>query len=211
MFSYRYGWTAFVLFLVVLFPTIWSFYRGLPTLTDRVTARLPEELAGMSGTSTNRKGKRMETLFRTEDWIERVYTGNLGQRVTLFVARGFDGRPLFHFPERGLLRRNWFERTHEIRLLRKGHTTVKAHTLRLAGEKVSTRALYILLYDEETIGNPYLFLLGRIPRMLVGEREPFTFLFAHCSEGEGPKEAEQAIESLLMAAMDYLLKQNLGG
>ena len=143
-------------------------------------------------------------VFRTEDWVERVYTNGSRRKITLFLARGFDGRPFFHFPERGLLKRNWSERTHQLKLLETGEAPIKVHTLHLSGVKANTRARYILLYGKETVGNPYLFLLGRIPWMVVGEREPFVLLFASCSQSGGPHEIEQAMESLLVAALEYI-------
>jgi hypothetical protein len=61
------------------------------------------------------------------------------------------------------------------------------------------------------MGNPYLFLLGRIPHMFVGERESFTLIFAHCREGGRPEETTRAMDSLLMAAAEHMINRDAGG
>jgi hypothetical protein len=148
-------------------------------------------------------------MFHTTDWVERLYyDDNPGFKVALFVARSYDGKSLFHFPERGLVRSSWTARTYEIRSLGKSHPPIKIHVLDLTGVKANTKALYILLYGKETVGNPYLFLLGRIPRMLAGERKPFTLLFAHSVVGETAEEAESAMMDLLLAAAEHITAQN---
>ncbi len=210
MVSQRYAWPVIALFLMALIPTASNFYRGLPVLTDRVAGSVPLKLAGMKGLPTNRSGRTIQSTFRTDDWVERVYSGNPELKVTLFVARSYDGRPLFHFPERGLLRRNWTRRTHELSLLKSSRAAMKVHVLELAGVRTYTKVYYLLFYGKEAVGNPYLFLLGRIPHMLVGERKPFTFFFAHCTERGDPEGAEKAIESLLIACADHFLSWDPG-
>ncbi|MCP4118028.1 MAG: hypothetical protein GY737_22035 [Desulfobacteraceae bacterium] len=207
--SYKYTWVVLSLLLLALIPTVSGFYKGVPVLTERMVESLPKELAGMKGIATARKGKVIQNGFRTGDWMERIYTDNSGRTVTLFAVRGYDGRPLFHFPERGLLQRNWSERTYVIKTLSDGNVRVKAHVLHLTGTVENKKVFYLLFYGKETVGNPYTFLLSRIPMMLMGDSKPFTFLFAYCTEREKPGDMDPVIKSLLFAAFDYFSNLNL--
>jgi hypothetical protein len=207
MVSPRYALPVLAVFALALLPTVWNFYRCLPVSKDHVTITLHKSLARWDGQCTNRKARTIERIFRTTDWVERVYTDKSGRKVTLFAARSYDGRPFIHMPERGILKTNWSKRTYKLKILKKGLDLVKVHTVRLARKNGNVRVFYILLYGQETVGNPYLFLLGRISLLLLGEREPFTLIFVYCREEGNPENAEQAIESLLFRVLECFLKK----
>lgn len=207
MLSPRYALPVLAVFALALLPTVWNFYRCLPVSKDHVTITLHKSLAGWDGQRTDRKARTIVRIFRTTDWVERMYTDKSGRKVTLFAARSYDGRPFIHMPERGILRTDWIKRTHKLRILKKGLDLVKVHSVRLSGKKGNVWVSYILLCGQETIGNPYLFLLRRFPRLLLGEREPFTLIFVYCREEENPENAEQAIESLFFPAVDCFLNK----
>lgn len=204
--SSRYAGHAFVLCLLALIPTLFNFYRGVPALTSEIATGLPEELAGLIGTPTDRNRSSIQGAFRTGDWVERVYKDKTGTKVTLFLGRGYDWRPFFHYPEKGLLERNWSQRTHTVKKIKNKNTEIRVHELHLTGEGVDTRASYILLGAHQSIGNPFLFMLRKLPGMLTGSRKPYALIFVHNAGERNDEQSGQVMKSLLIAATDHLLR-----
>ena len=211
MLSSRYIWPAFGLFLLTLIPTALNFYQGLPVAEAGFAVTVPVELAGMRSEASDAKKERISEVFRTGDWIERTYAGQDGSELTLFLARGFDGKVFFHYPEYGVLKKNWSTRVHKLKPVRHGARSIMIHELTLSVEQTATRALYVLLYGKESLGNPYLHTLRFIPRMLLGEREPYFLLFVHDGGGKGNSVSQHAMESLLLAAVDHVLSHSTSG
>jgi len=205
MISSRYLWAALVLFLLALIPTALNFYQGLPVAEPGFTSALPVELAQMRSEATTRDKDRIREIFRTDDWLERTYASPSGSGLTLFLARGFDGKIFFHYPEYGLLRRNWSTRVHKVESMRDGAQSIMVHELTLSGQQSATRVLYVLLYGKESLGNPYLDTVRFIPRMLLGERESYFLLFVHDGGIRETSASQGAMESLLLAAVDHIL------
>ena len=205
MLSSRYLWPALVLFLLALVPTALNFYRGLPVAEPGFASSLPVELARVKSEATTRNKAHISEVFRTGDWIERTYSSPDGSNLTFFLARSFDGKVFFHYPEYGLLRKNWSTRVHNVKSVRHGAQSIAIHELTLSGEQSATQALYVLLYGQESLGNPYLDTLRFIPRMLLGERESYFLLFVHDGGRRGASTSRQAMESLLLDAVDHAL------
>ena len=60
------GWIAFTLLIFALVPTALSFYKGLPILPNQIEQRIPDNIDGMIGNSSQRKASRVLDNFRTK-------------------------------------------------------------------------------------------------------------------------------------------------
>ncbi len=197
MISDKYAWHVCFLLSIVLYPTVSNFYMGLPSVKNKISTEIPVVLDGAMGTQTNRNRSSIDSVFSTDDWVEMEYLLDSGETITLFAARGYDGRPFLHFPERGLFKQTWSDRTHTIQRMGGGKQSAMAHYLTLTGAVETKKAIYCLLHGNKTIANPYLYLLGRIPFILFGDRPEFTLLFVSSNDERSDPGMEKVLESLL--------------
>jgi hypothetical protein len=204
MTSTRYFLPALLLLLLALVPTVFNFYRGLPVTTTGFAESLPLELGEMAGADTGRRPADVNRIFQTEDWVERVYTDGNSRQIILFLARGYDARPFFHYPEGGVLWWRWSTREHKTKWMDGPSGPVQTNELFLRSPNLTTRALYVFMIGGKPAENPYLSILKQVPRMLMGKREPYHLIFVHESGNPAGKGSDQAMESLLTAALDYV-------
>ena len=209
MIAYRYVNGAVFMLLLALPSTIGSFYRGLPAAEPALDRVVPTRLAGMTGHPTDREEAFGRRAFRTGDWIERRYQAPDGPPVLLFAARGYDLRPLFHYPENAILARDWIDRFHQVRPLATGHGRLWLHTLHLTGATGDQLAGYLLLDGEEAMHEPWSFFAHRLLSTLTGAPRPAALLFAATSLEPDRTAAHDRLERLLAEVAERYLAAGL--
>lgn len=194
MISRRYALPLLVVLAVALLPTVQHGYLGYTAESAKVTQEsLPAAVAGISGAPRVRTGGWMTSTYAADSWAERTYAPAAQRQVSLFVARGFDLKKLYHHPELGVLRGNSFQplRTAEV-------DGRPVHVLQNVGDGDS--AVYALIYEDEWVGNPYWLQASSAVTSLWTGRRPLTLVFAYGDVLEGGAPTKLAGELLVRAA-----------
>ena len=92
---------------LALVPTIVHSYVGFRAFDGKRSRDVASQLAGLQGVDTGRRAAWVIDNFGTDDFIERRY----GADVTLFVARSYDPKRLYHHPELGVAYGRRFDST----------------------------------------------------------------------------------------------------
>jgi hypothetical protein len=199
--SKRNATITILLLVFALIPTINGFYSGLPEITSLKSNQMPTKVDELKGNSTRRSQQNVNSNFKSNDWTERYYTDPSGTRVKLFIARGYDSKPFFHYPENALLNRNWSERYHNIVTW---FENKRVHELVLSGVTENQKAYYVLLYGNKIIGKPYLFFLKQIPNLILSKRQPFTLILVSYSESEDTPDILEDAKKLMLTALKHM-------
>jgi hypothetical protein len=154
------------------------------------------QLAGLQGVDTGRRAQWVIDNFGTDDFIERRY----GADVTLFVARSYDPKRLYHHPELGVAYGQRFDSASVVQAPA-GSRSVPVHVL--SGE--DGLACYAMLYDGEFVASPVRFEAGHIFSALVGPRRQMTLFFARGRVT--PRPMDSSAVRVLLAAIDSFLAQ----
>jgi len=180
MISPRYAVPVAVMLALALVPTVIHSYRGVRVNDDRRTAAIAATLDGMASTPTARRAPWVKNHFESDDWIERTYTRDRTS-VTLFVARSYDAKRLYHHPELALLR--GAETTPRGTAYVAARPDVPLHLIEIEQDGRRGLAVYALHYDGRFIDNPVLFQLRASASLLVSGRRPLTLFMATDLEG----------------------------
>jgi hypothetical protein len=171
--SGRHAVALLVLFALALLPTVQHGYVGYTATALRVTQDvLPVSVDGIGGAPKQRTGGWMTSTYAADSWAERTYTRPGAGDVSLFVARGFDLKKLYHHPELGVLRGNSFEP-----LRRATIDGEPVHVLQNLADGDS--AVYALIYEQEWVGNPYVLQASSAFTSLWTGRRPLTLVFVY--------------------------------
>jgi hypothetical protein len=169
MMSTRYLPVVAVLLAVALVPTVVHTYAGVTASDGKSSGLVAMRLDGVDGIATNRSPGWVADNFGTTDFIERRY----GTDVTLFVARGYDPKRLYHHPELGLAWGHSFDSASVLKV-QSASVDIPLHTL--SGD--SDFAAYALLYDDKFIENPMSFQIENAVQALFRPQRPMTLFFA---------------------------------
>ncbi len=211
MISARYAWPTTLVLLVAFVPTVIHVYpepEPLPSgAIDRV---LPENLSGFRYvTKGERSAAWVKETFAADDFVSRSYSSPSGivDGLRIFVARSYDAKKLFHFPEIALSRGR---SSADVRLI-EIETDAGILPARLiefqAGDAVH-RVAYALLYGERPMLHPIPFLIARVPELYVGRREPTTLIYVQGSTDPGNEAALEAeLQDFLSVSYAALLEQ----
>lgn len=198
MISPRYAAPVAVLLALALVPTVIHSYRGT-RLDDGLDAGgIAEILDGMASSPTGRRPSWVENNFDTTDWIERTYDVD-GVETTLFVARSYDPKRLYHHPELALLRGN--QTTPAGVAMGRARPDIPLHVVATERGGQKGVAVYALLYDGAYIDDPVLFQLRTSLELLVSGRRPLTLFMAHALAGRPESVDEAPATRLLLAAV----------
>jgi hypothetical protein len=192
MISARHAPAVTVLLALALIPTVRNTYVDAHITDGRTTQAIPMTLAGQFGAPTERGTAWAKTSLAAEDAIERRYGGD----TTLFVARSFDAKQLYHHPELAVA----YGRSYLSSGIRNAAARPEVPIHWLKGE--NAWALYVLEYGDTFVADPIRFELRRAVTSVVQPREPMTLFFVH-----GRGEAPPASEAILMAAVDSFRSQ----
>lgn len=201
----RLAIAAAVLIGLALTPTVMHSYLGLRA-EDGYTAAVPTTLAGLTSRPTDRQAAWVLRTLDSSDWSERHYRKPGGGDITLFIARSYDGKRLYHHPELAVAYGNDLRGAGIVRL--PNRDAMPIHVLRGPTELGKGLAVYALLYERAFIDNPYVFELRRAGALLFSPRQPVTLLFAHDREAPADAAVEEALATrVLVAAAESFLAQ----
>lgn len=158
-------------------------------------------LEGLQSVATDRTAGSVRRAFATEDWIERRYTTEAGEPVTLFVVRSYDMKRLYHHPELAIVR--------GLDLMSEGAQTVSSHSgpvdvHLLRGRAGTGAAAYALLYRNHTVLNPLTFQVRTAVDALLSGRRPMTLVFALAPEHAEADDDPSPALPIVLAAVDAL-------
>ena len=190
MISRRFAMPLLVALAVALLPTVQHGYVGRTPAVDKITdAFLPVAVDGVTGTPKVRTGGWMTSTYGADSWAERTYDVPGPGEVSLFVARGFDLKKLYHHPELGVLRGRSFE------TLRSAVVDGRpVHVLQNATDGES--AVYALVYDGDWVGNPYVLQASSALTSLWTGPRPLTLVFVYgavLNDGQPTRFATEAL------------------
>ena len=198
MISSRYAAPVAALLAIARVPTVIDSYRGARIDDGWRAAAIPDTLDGMSSTPTARRATWVDNNFDTADWIERTYKVG-GVETTLFVARSYDPKRLYHHPELALLRGTQTTPAGVVRSA--GRADVPIHVIRTERGGRSGVAVYALHYGDGYIDNPVLFQLRTSVELLVSRRLPMTLFMSHALSGATGSVDDTPAARLLLSAL----------
>lgn len=180
-------------------PTVLHSYMVTPVGDGRSVAALPLQLNGLEGRPSGRSPAWVLDAYGTSDFIERQY----GPALTLFVARSYDAKSLYHHPELGVAHGESYERAVVVR--RSQRPEIPLFVLQGAGDRLS---VYALIYSGEFIEHPIRFQLRNAFALLVRPRALMTLFFVRAKPGHAsPAATTSQAEALLLAAVDSFVAQ----
>ncbi len=205
MISSRYALPVIVLLGLALVPTVIHSYLQAREADGRPTANIPTTLAGMSSQPyTRHNAQWVKGMFDSEDWIERIYKKENGDKIRLFVARSYDHKHLYHHPELGLSHGGNLSSEGVVEL--PGESKIPVYLLRNSSAK--RVAAYVLLYDGRYIQNPVKHQIGESLTLLVNPRRPMTlFYIAAAGSSAIDRFANTSSAQLLTAAIHSFMAQ----
>ena len=192
MMSRRYLEVLAALLALALIPTVLHTYVGVRIADGKSSRDVPSDLLGHRWADTTRNPAWVHDNFASDDFIERRLLD-----VTLFVARSYDPKSLYHHPELGLAYGQTFEPV-TISTVASAAGPMPLHVL--SGER--QLAVYALLYDGVFIANPVRFQLAHAFRMLIAPRHQMTLFFAHGGPAAAPLDS-LAGRAVVAAAQDF--------
>jgi hypothetical protein len=204
MISPRFAAPVAVALAIALVPTVIHSYRGARLDDGLRAAGLSEALDGMPSVATTRKAAWVLNTFDTEDWIERTYKVN-GVEATLFVARSYDPKRLYHHPELALLRGMQTTPAGLTRVDRRAD--VPLHMVDIERNSQKGVAVYALRYEDRYIDDPLVFQLRTAIELLVSRRKPLTLFMASAFAGSSDAIDEAPATRLLLSAIAEFERQ----
>ena len=196
MISTRYLPATAAVLAFALVPTVLHTYVGMTESDGKTTAAINHRLADLDGIDTGRSAVWVEEQYGATDFIERRYTSG----VTLFAARSYDPKRLYHHPELGVAHGRSYESVAVTRVSTPSGS-LPVHVLTGQGGL----ACYVLLYNGEFVENPLSFQARQVFSMLVSPRRQMTLFF---SQGPAAPEATGSpVARILVAAVDSFLAQ----
>jgi hypothetical protein len=196
--SCRYGVAIAILLALALVPTVIHSYGDARFDDGRRAAAVARVLSGMNSTPTDRRPGWGQSHLDTDDWIERIYDVQ-GVEGTLFVARSYDAKRLYHHPELAVLR--GFETTPAGVTRNPERPDVPLHVISLERNGRKGVAVYALRYENAFIENPVLFQLRTAVELLVSRRRPLTLFMASALDSTADNAAAAPATRLLLAAI----------
>ena len=204
MISPRFAVPVAALLALALVPTVIHSYRGTTVEDGLTTAAVPAVLDGMPSSPTPRRPGWVREEFESTDWFERVYRHN-GVDVTVFAARSYDAKRLYHHPELALLRAMDTVPIGTTRL--DSRPDVPLHVLTMNREGRAGIAVYALLSEGGFIDNPIAFQLRTSAGLLVSGRKPLTLLMASAAAGSKDDIGRAPATQVLFSVIDAFMAQ----
>jgi len=195
--SARYAWPAAALLLLALVPTVAQVYLPPePPAPGSLDAALPDVLGRSAVVSRGRRSAEwVEQQFGARDFASRRYKAPGHRPVDLFAARTYDAKRLFHYPELALTY------GHARTVARWAGTDLPVRVLEFETSDSLRLAAYVLRYGDRPVRRPYTFLLGILPELWAGDREPMTLLYAQTSGTPRQRaELEREVTDLVLSA-----------
>ena len=199
MISSRYALPVILLLTLALLPTIIHSYLGSEYDDGKSVQSISTVLAGFSSEPYLRHNDSwVKSIFDSDDWIERIYKNDKGEKIRLFVARSYDHKRLYHHPELGLSRGSNFNKG--VVYILPGETEIPVFLLRDSrGHRV---AAYVLLYEEKFIKEPVSHQIKEALSQFFLPRKAMTlFYVSNVTSSVFNKFNETSTASILVAAI----------
>jgi hypothetical protein len=174
MISTRFSPAVALVLGLALVPTIIHSYVGSDVPDGRRAAAIGESLDGLSSTPTERNAAWVQRVLKSDDWVERRYTGE-GRNLLLFAARSYDAKTLYHHPELALVRGVDLESEGIVRAPRMPDLPMHVLAARTGAKRYV--AAYALIYDGRFIDDPLRFQIRTAGELLFSGRKPLTLIF----------------------------------
>lgn len=183
---------ALVLTLVVaLAPTMLHSYGSFQVPFEPLTSdMLPVALEGAVGRDVERSSAWVRETYGATSWLERQY-GDGRDSISVFVARGYDLKKLYHHPELGTVRGTSF-RTHQLVRL---SAAQPVHVLR--NDAAGPSVVYALIYDREWVANAYRLQIESALATIWKGRQSLTLILVYGNVVELDGALSQAAVELL--------------
>jgi hypothetical protein len=209
MISSRYALPVILMISLALVPTVIHSYMQARVDDGKITANISTTLNGMSSQPfTRHNAEWVKGMFDSEDWIERIYRTDSGNKTRLFVARSYDHKRLYHHPELGLSHGSDLSSEGVVEL--PGETKMPVHLLRNSNRQ--GLVAYVLLYDGRFIRDPLKHQIGDSLKLLVSPRRPMTMFYIDAGDSSAKQEfAGTTSARLLTAAIRSFTAQKKSG
>jgi hypothetical protein len=197
MTSTRFAVPVLLLVLAAAIPTAIHGYAGYLVHDGRSARDLPMALADRYGRESERRRDPawIRETYGSDDWIEREYIRFGEAPLTLFVARTYDLKKVYHHPELGVLRGRDFQRREVVRV---GPADAPLFVLR--SESGSGLALYALLYDDAPVADPIRVQIRSVLTSLVGGRRAMTLFMVFDPQGPSNQPIDGSPAAMLLLA-----------
>jgi hypothetical protein len=202
----RYLPAVCCVFALALIPTVIHTYSGERWTDGRSTQNIPGSLAGFQSMPSGRGEGWGQRRFNSEDWIEREYTVDRTNTLTLTVVRSYDAKNLYHHPELAVTYRQVSFAGSDVQRF-PARPEIPVHVLKPAAG-VRGLGMYVLHHGDVFVENPVVFQLQTAVELLFSRRKPMTLFFV--SADEAPASAEPASSpapTLMFAAIDAFLAE----
>ncbi|WP_207690897.1 hypothetical protein [Desulfonema limicola] len=151
--------------------------------------------------------RRIKKIFDTQDCINRIYTDSDGNQVSLFVARSYDHKRLYHHPEVALSYGKTIDSL-ELQIIPNAGRTIPVHIMK--NESISeVIAIYALLYDGGFIADPIRQQILNSLNLLVSARKKMTLFYVSGTALQNKSFAESNNLNILMLAIESFEKQKI--
>jgi hypothetical protein len=191
MIAARYARPVAALLAIALIPTVLHSYVGARSADGRRADRLPAQLSGLFGASTPRGGHWALEALDADEAIERQY----GPDLTLFVARSYDVKRLYHHPELVVAYGRSFDAHSIVRFDQ--HEAIPVHVLSGPGRT----AAYVVQSAEGFVGDPFAYeMRSALPAMFRARRQA-TLFFVHGRDERAPIARDSPTIALLLSAV----------
>jgi len=149
--------------------------------------------------------RRIKKIFNTQDCIQRIYTDSDGNQVSLFVARSYDHKRLYHHPEVALSYGKTIDSL-ELQLILNANRTIPVHIIK--NESISeVIAVYVLVYDGSFVADPIRQQILNSLNLLVNARKKMTLFYVSETGLQNKPFAESNKLNMLMLAIESFEKQ----
>lgn len=204
MINARYAVAVAAMLALALVPTAIHNYLRV-TLDDGLkAAAIPATLDGAASVPIARRPAWIRNNFDTDDWTERTHTVD-GLEVTMFVARSFDAKRLYHHPELAVLRGT--QATPSGLARAKARPEVPLHVLDTERDGRHGVAVYALLYDGHFIEDPIGFQLRTSAELLFTGRKALTLFMTSDLSGRRDDIDQAPATRMLLAAIASFERQ----
>ena len=129
-------------------------------------------------------GRRLKTMFGEVEWCGGTFPGKGGSRPALdyWILISYDAKKLYHLPETGLVR-GAAPSDRVTEYLQAAGERIPIHRAYYPATDGDIFVAYMLIYNSQPVGNPYVAQLLSFPRQLVRGTAPINLFFV---SGRGP-------------------------
>ena len=202
----RFAWPTALVLLVALVPTVANVYMPVApieggTLAERIPERLEGHGKAQPGKHAENPAWALEN-YGSDDSVSRRYAG-----MEFFAARTYDAKRLFHYPELALTYGHAANTRHSTTIeTHVGTTTVQL--IDFESSRGNHVAAYVLFYGRRSVDEPYSFMVGVLPELFAGGREPATLIYVQASARKDESKAQ--LKKRLLGLLDATCAALLG-